>query len=62
VRVEHLQPSPLEATVTVRAELVQVDGRLLRFEVSAEHDDGTVVGHGEVTRVVVDRDRFLRRL
>jgi fluoroacetyl-CoA thioesterase len=62
VRIEHLQPSPLEATVTVRAELVQIDGRLLRFEVSAEHDDGRVVGHGEVTRVVVDRDRFLRRL
>jgi fluoroacetyl-CoA thioesterase len=41
---------------------VQIDGRLLRFEVSAEHDDGRVVGHGEVTRVVVDRDRFLRRL
>jgi fluoroacetyl-CoA thioesterase len=62
VRVEHLQPSPLGATVTVQAELVHVDGRLLRFEVSAEHDDGQVVGHAQVTRVVVDRDRFLQRL
>ena len=62
VRLEHLQPSPLRAAVTVRAELTHVDGRLLRFEVSASHDDGVVVGHGEVTRVVVDRDRFLQRL
>lgn len=62
VRVEHLQPSPLDATVTVRADLVQVDGRLLRFEISAEHADGSVVGHGEVVRVLVDRDRFLQRL
>jgi fluoroacetyl-CoA thioesterase len=62
VRVEHLQASPVDATVTVRAVLTHVEGRLLRFEVSAEHEDGKVVGHGEVTRVVVDRDRFVRRL
>jgi predicted thioesterase len=39
------------------------DGRLHRFEVVARHtDDSKVVGHGEVTRVVVDTDRFLARL
>jgi fluoroacetyl-CoA thioesterase len=38
-------------------------GRLLRFDVVAMHrHDEKVVGHGEVTRVVVDRDRFLSRL
>ncbi|MDQ4008235.1 MAG: thioesterase [Actinomycetota bacterium] len=62
VRVEHLQPSPLRAAVSVRAELTDVDGRSMRFEVVAEHDDGLVVGRGEVTRAVVDRDRFLARL
>lgn len=62
VQIEHLRPSPVDAHVTVHAELVHVDGRLLRFQVSAEHADGTVVGHGEVTRVVVDRDRFMSRL
>ena len=42
-----------------------VDGRLVRFEVVAEHTvDGAskMVGHGEVTRVIVDRERFLSRL
>jgi fluoroacetyl-CoA thioesterase len=62
VRIEHLQPSPLQATVAVRAELTHVEDRLLRFEVSARHGDGRVVAHGEVTRAVVDRDRFLQRL
>ena len=47
--------------MSVRAELVGVDGRLLRFEVVAEHSDGRVVAHGRISRVVVDRLRFLRR-
>ncbi len=46
----------------MRCELVHVDGRLLRFDVRAEDGAGVVVGHGQVTRVVVDRARFLARL
>jgi predicted thioesterase len=62
MQIEHTRASPVGAGVTVRAELVHVDGRLLRFEVVAEGADGRVVGHGQVTRVVVDRGRFLGRL
>jgi predicted thioesterase len=62
VDLEHIRASPLDATVTVAAELVHVDGRLLRFQVRAEHPDGVVVAHGEITRVVVDETRFLARL
>jgi fluoroacetyl-CoA thioesterase len=62
VSLTHERPSPVGAEVVVRAAVVHVDGRLVRYEVVAEHADGTVVGHGEVTRVVVDRDRFLNRL
>jgi predicted thioesterase len=43
-----------------------VDGRLVRFEVAAEHRVGdappVVVATGRITRVVVDRERFLSRL
>jgi fluoroacetyl-CoA thioesterase len=60
LRIEHLQPSPLDTTVSVRAELVHVDGRQLVFQVRAEHDDGEVVGRGEVTRMVLERERFLQ--
>ena len=62
VSIEHVRASPIGASVTVATELVHVDGRLLRFQVEAEHEDGVVVAHGEITRVVVDADRFLARL
>ena len=62
IQLEHTRASPVGAQLTVRAHLVHVDGRLLRFEVVAEDGDSAMVGHGEVTRVVVDRERFLSRL
>lgn len=62
VSVEHLKASPVGAQLTVLAELVHVDGRLVRFQVVAERADGTVVGHGEITRVIVDTERFLSRV
>jgi fluoroacetyl-CoA thioesterase len=63
IQLEHVGASPLGAEVRVTATVVYSDGRLVRFEVVAEHvSDEKVVGHGEVTRVVVDRDRFLSRL
>jgi predicted thioesterase len=64
VQLEHVAASPVGAAVTVTATTSYVDGRLVRFEVVAEHtvgDTTTLVGHGEVTRVVVDRERFLQR-
>ncbi|MFM9135805.1 MAG: thioesterase, FlK family [bacterium] len=64
VDIEHLLATPLGAAVTTRARLDHRDGRLLRFEVTAFHDigDGQVlVAQGTVTRVVVDRERFLER-
>lgn len=65
VEIAHERASTVGTTVTVTAELTHVDGRLLRFDVVAEQQvDGAtaVVGRGTVTRVVVDRERFLRRL
>ena len=62
VELAHLRPSPVGAAVVVRADLVHVDGRLLRFDVHAEDLDGVSLGHGQVTRVLVDRERFLARV
>jgi len=62
LQLDHKQASPLNATVSVRADLIRVDGRLLEFEIRAEHNDGQVVGRGKVTRMVVDRQRFLERV
>jgi fluoroacetyl-CoA thioesterase len=65
VELAHERASAVGTEVTVRAELVHVDGRLLRFEVVAEQDAAgarAVVARGTVTRVAVDPERFLGRL
>lgn len=62
VDVRHLAPSPVGAHVTARAEIVAVEGAMVRFDVSASHEvDGetVVVGSGSHVRFVVDREAFL---
>jgi fluoroacetyl-CoA thioesterase len=61
INLEHTGPSAVGATVEVSATLVHVDGRLVRFSVAARQD-GRLVGSGEVTRVVVDAERFMSRV
>lgn len=63
VSFEHLAASPVGERLRVEATVAYVDGRLVRFTVTASHlSGGKVVGTGEVTRVVVDRERFLARV
>lgn len=62
VSLEHLAASPVGAQVELTAQSSYVDGRLHRFTVAARHTDGKLVGTGEVTRVIVDAERFLSRL
>ena len=63
VSLEHLAASAVGAELEVAASTAYVDGRLHRFTVSARHlHDGRVVGAGEVTRVVVDAERFMSRV
>jgi predicted thioesterase len=61
VTLEHLAASPVGAEITVSASSSYVDGRLVRFTVAAR-EGAKLVGNGEVTRVVVDAERFLSRL
>ena len=61
VSVEHLAPSPVGARLRISAGTTHVDGRLVRFSV-AVRQEGKLVGSGEVTRVIVDAERFLSRV
>ena len=61
VSLEHTAASAVGASIEVTASLVYSDGRLRRFSVAAR-DGGKVVGTGEITRVVVDAEKFLSRL
>ena len=63
VQVEHLAASAVGAEVEVSASSAYEDGRLHRFTVGArDATSGKVLAAGEITRVVVDAERFLSRL
>lgn len=61
ISLEHTAPSAVGATLSVTASVVHVDGRLARFTVAARQG-GKLVGSGEVTRVVVDAEKFMGRV
>ena len=61
VQLAHLTPTPVGGTVVAEATLEQVEGRRLTFRVSVNDARGLVAA-GRVTRVVVERARFLERL
>ncbi|MGY2875757.1 fluoroacetyl-CoA thioesterase [Marmoricola sp. URHA0025 HA25] len=61
VSLEHLAASPVGAAVSITATVAYVDGRLVRFTVEARMGEA-LVGSGEITRVVVDAERFMSRL
>jgi predicted thioesterase len=58
VQLDHLLPSPVGRRVTAAAKLDKVEGRRLTFSVSVNDDRGLIAA-GKVTRVIVERDRFL---
>ena len=69
VELEHVGATPVGRRVEVSAATSYVDGRLHRFTVAVRNlgdgpsrTPGKVVATGEITRVVVDTDRFLSRL
>jgi len=58
IRVDHLQPTPVGASVNAEAVLDKIDGRRLTFTVSVS-DSGGLVAAGKITRAVIDRAAFL---
>lgn len=60
VRFDHLAPVNVGTTVWAEATLERVEGRRLVFTVTAS-DPAGLVGAGRVTRVAVERERFLAK-
>ena len=60
VQIDHLQPTPVGADVVVEAQLDKIEGRRISFTVTA-NDSGGLVAAGKVTRVVVDRTKFMSK-
>lgn len=60
VQIDHLQPTPIGAEVLVEAQLEKIEGRRISFTVTAS-DSGGLVAAGKVTRVIVDRQKFMSK-
>jgi predicted thioesterase len=60
VQLDHLIPVPVGGTVRAEATLERVEGRRLTFHVSVSSERGLVAA-GKLTRVIVNRERFLEK-
>ncbi len=60
VQVDHLAPSAIGREIDADAVLESVEGRRLIFRVSVSDAFGLLAA-GRVTRVIVERDRFLEK-
>jgi fluoroacetyl-CoA thioesterase len=61
VEMTHIAATPIGMNVTAEIELVEIDGRRLRFKASCR-DEVEPIGEGFHERMVVDHARFMQRL
>jgi len=61
IEISHSAATPIGMAVTAEIELVEIDGRRLRFKVSCR-DEAEPIGEGFHERMIVDHDRFMARL
>lgn len=60
VQLDHLTPVAVGRPVLAEATLERVEGRRLTFTISVTSTHGLVAA-GKLTRVIVDRERFLEK-
>src|SRR2546425_13324110 len=61
VNVRHLAATPLGQHVRATAELIEIDGRRLVFNVEA-YDEKRKIGEGKHERFIVNLERFIKRI
>ena len=61
VNVKHLAATPIGATVTTRAEVIEVGDHTITFKVEA-HDGFEKIGEGIHVRAPVEMERFLKKI
>lgn len=58
IHITHERPTHVGSLVDVEAEVTSIDDNKVQFAVEARDESGARVGKAEITRVIVDRDRF----
>jgi fluoroacetyl-CoA thioesterase len=61
IEVRHLAPTPVGMTVRITAELVEVEGRKLVFNIEA-WDEVEKIGEASHDRFVIDQSRFMQKV
>ncbi len=61
VNIQHTAATKEGETVIVTAELIEINGRLLTFDLKASCN-GKSIGHGTHTRAIIDSKRFMEKL
>jgi len=61
INVDHLKASIVGDTIKCKANLVEVENKLLRFEVQVTKD-GAVIGSGIHERYIIEEIRFIEKL
>lgn len=61
ITLRHTAATPPGMKVTVRAKLVEVERRHLRFEIEA-HDEQEQIAEAQHERFIIDTERFERRI
>ena len=60
LEISHLAPTPVGMKVWCESELIEEDGRKLKFAVKI-YDEAGLVGEGVHERFVVDREKFMSK-
>jgi predicted thioesterase len=60
LNVKHLSASPLGMEIRAWGELIEIDGRRLRFKVEA-YDRAGKIGEGFHERFIIENERFLKK-
>ncbi len=61
VHVRHLAATPVGQQVRATAELIEIEGRRLVFNVEA-YDENRKIGEGQHERFIVNLERFIQRI
>ncbi len=61
MNVTHDKASPFGAVISITAEMVEVDGRKIKYQVIAQ-ENGEIIGKGYHERFIVDIEKFLSKI
>ena len=61
VNIKHLKATPIRQKIECKARLLEIDGRILKFEVAVFDETGKA-GEGNHTRAIVNIEKFMAKI